>query len=276
METYLLDNWDITSPHQGAAVDGHYYAGKALACFQAAHNRSGLDGKSANLTVVVHDPETNSQGRNAHYADYGVLFNDDQLHVGDGGAGWMPLSAGFDVMAHELAHGVTNRTSGLVYRGESGALNGVFSDVMGAAAANWLPETRDGAKNVLIGERMTLDGRGIRNMADPIEDLGGGRVRDGLDHYNLMPACASPTDQNDHCGVHTTQLAIATTQGVESMTAVACAWFAVGVFDPVDLRIRNVACAGSNPSSASPRAARPATFATTVPPASRRRAMLLP
>ena len=58
VETYLLDNWDITSPHQGAAVDGHYYAGKALAYFQAAHNRSGLDGKSANLTIVVHDPET--------------------------------------------------------------------------------------------------------------------------------------------------------------------------------------------------------------------------
>ena len=185
---------------------------------------------------------------------------------------------------------------------------------MGAAAENWLPETRDGAKNVLIGERMTLDGRGIRNLADPSEDLGGGRVRDGIDHYKLMPACASPTDQNDHCGVHTnsgianraftlmvlggvhkgsrvavakgigwekgrelwynsftklgphsnfataayTQLAIATTQGVESMTAVACAWFAVGVFDPVDLRIRNVACAGSNPSSASPPAAPPA------------------
>ena len=310
VETYLLGNWDITSPYQGAAVDGHYYAGKALEYFKIAHNRSGLDGNSANLTVVVHDPEPNSRGRNAHYADYGVLFNDDQLHVGDGGAGWIPLSAGFDVMAHELAHGVTNRTSGLVYRGESGALNEAFSDVMGAAAENWLPETRDAVKNVLIGERMTIDGRGIRNMADPSEDLGG-KVRDGIDHYKLMPACPTPTDSNDHCGVHTnsgianraftlmvlgglhkgskvavakgvgwekgrelwynsftklgpnsnfataayTQLAIATTRGVEFMTAVACAWFAVGVFDPVDLSARNVVCVGSNPTSAPPPAA---------------------
>jgi len=133
------------------------------------------------VTVVVHDPEPRTQGRNAHYADYGVLFNDDQLHVGDGGSGWIPLSAAFDVMAHELAHGVTNRTSGLLYRRESGALNESFSDVRGAAAENWLPETRDAAKNLLIGERMTLDGRGLRNMADPSEDLGGGTTRNGID-----------------------------------------------------------------------------------------------
>jgi len=28
---------------------------------------------------------------------------------------------------------------------------------------------------------MTLDGRGLRNMADPSEDLGGGTTRNGID-----------------------------------------------------------------------------------------------
>ena len=152
---------------------------------------------------------------------------------------------------------------------------------------------------------------------DPSEDLGGGNIRSGIDHYKLMPACpGGPTDDNDHCGVHTnsgianraftlmvlgglhkrsrvnvakgigwekgrelwynsftklgpnstyataayTQLAIATTQGVEAMTAVACAWFAVGVLDPVDLRVRDIVCAGSNPA--------PASSTPPAPPAS--------
>jgi len=54
-----------------------------------------------------------------------------------------------------------------------------------------------------------------------------------------------------------TQLAIATTQGPEAATAVACAWFAVGVLDPVDLRVRDIVCVGSNPASTPPVAAPP-------------------
>jgi Zn-dependent metalloprotease len=317
VESRKLGEWEVLSPFRGAAVDGHYYAGKALDYFKAVHHRNGLDGNGADLVVVVHDPEKQSLGRNAHYRDYGILFNDDQLHVGDGGAGWLPLSAAFDVMAHELAHGVTARSSKLVYRGESGALNEAFSDVMGAAAENWLPETRSPTKNVLIGERMTTDGRGLRNMADPSEDFGGGVVRSDVDHYKLMPPCTVPTDENDYCGVHSnsgianraftlmtlggvhknskvavakgigwerarelwynsfsklgptsnyamaafTQLAqAAATQDLEVLGAVACAWFAVGVLDPVDLRVRAVACVGSNPGGGPPPAV------TSAPP----------
>ena len=319
VQTRTLGAWDVRSSNRGAAVDGHYFAGKALDYFKAVHGRNGLDGNGADLVVVVHNPEKQDQGRNAHYADYGVLFNDDQLHVGDGGSGWLPLSAAFDVMAHELAHGITERSSKLIYRGESGALNEAFSDVMGAAAENWLPETSNPSKNVLIGERMTTDGRGLRNMADPSEDLGGGRVRPEVDHYSLMQPCTAPSDQNDFCGVHNnsgianraftlmtlggvhknskvavahgigwekarqlwynsftklgptsnfsmaayTQLAQAFTQGLDVVTAVACAWFAVGVLDPVDLRARSVACVGSNPAPPpSPPATKPITSAS--------------
>ena len=161
-----------SSPAKGAAVDGHYYASKALEYFKAVHKRNGLDGKGTDLVVVVHDPEKNSNGRNAHYFDYGILFSDDQLHVGDGGGDWMPLSAAFDVMAHELAHGVTAWTSKLKYENESGALNESFSDVMGAAAENWLPETRNPKANVLIGERMSKTGSAMRDMADPSAPTG--------------------------------------------------------------------------------------------------------
>jgi hypothetical protein len=44
-----------------------------------------------------------------------------------------------------------------------------------------------------------------------------------------------------------TQLAHAALQGPEVLSAVGCAWFAVGVLAPVELQLRNVACVGSNP-----------------------------
>jgi Zn-dependent metalloprotease len=295
--TKQLGVWDPLSPFPGAAVDAHYYSSKALDYFSAVHRRSGLDGKGSDLVVVVHDPEATSSGRNAHYFDYGILFTDDQIHVGDGGGGWLPLSVGFDVMAHELTHGITAHTSGLIYERDSGALNEGFSDVMGASAEQWLPETRNAVANLLIGERVTTDGRGLRDMTDPSS-------RGDIDHYKDVPACGKPSADNDRCGVHSNsgiadrafslmvvgglhktsrvavatgigweksrelwfntltklgptsnypmaayvQLAVAATRGADVLNATACAWFAVGVLDAVDLRVRNLVCNGSNPA----------------------------
>ena len=43
------------------------------------------------------------------------------------------LSGALDIVAHELTHGVTEFTSNLIYRNESGALNEAFSDMMGTS-----------------------------------------------------------------------------------------------------------------------------------------------
>ncbi|MCU1348786.1 MAG: Zinc metalloproteinase precursor, partial [Acidobacteria bacterium] len=82
--------------------------------------------------------------------------------------------------------------SGLVYHGESGALNEAFSDVMGASAENAL-EAKDPARNFLIGERIFKNGLGFRDMQNP--------SRNGHpDHYTAIRTCAmNPADE---CGVH--------------------------------------------------------------------------
>lgn len=303
VETRTLGAWEVGSPFRGAAVDGHYYAGKALEYFKVTHHRNGLDGKGSDVAVVVHDPEKADGGRNAHYDHALLFFNDDELHVGDGGAGLLPFSAAFDIMAHELAHGVTRHTSNLLYEGESGALSEAFSDVMGASAEHWLPETRSAANNVLIGERMDIGGRGVRDMQHPSAS-----GYEDVDHYKLRAPCRGPNRGNDFCGVHSNsgianraftlmtlggvhegsrvavakgigwetasklwynsftkllpkanfpmaayaQLALAFTQGPDVHRAVACAWFAVGVLDAVDLRVRFLECTGSNAASAPP------------------------
>ena len=51
-----------------------------------------------------------------------------------GGQNYNYFAGGFDVVAHELSHGVTEFTSNLIYENESGALNESFSDIMGTGA----------------------------------------------------------------------------------------------------------------------------------------------
>ncbi len=96
--------------------------------------------ETAPIVVVVHDTEARFHGRNAHYLDYGIIFNDDHLHVGDGGGDMLPLSAAFDVMAHELAHGITNRTS---QPGPS-ALMPFYGHISRVHPAKWTTNTAEG------------------------------------------------------------------------------------------------------------------------------------
>ena len=48
-----------------------------------------------------------------------------------GGKYWNYLAGGLDVVGHELAHGVTDYSPGLIYRDQSGALDEAFSDIGG-------------------------------------------------------------------------------------------------------------------------------------------------
>ena len=85
------------------------------------------------------------------------------MTYGDGdGSRMIELSAGLDVVGHELAHGVIEATSKLIYKGESGALNEAFSDIMGTSIEFWY-----GPGDWTIGEDVPLHGKGIRNLAAP-------------------------------------------------------------------------------------------------------------
>ena len=52
---------------------------------------------------------------------------------GDGdGEMFIRFTSSLDVIGHELTHGVTEDEAGLVYQGQSGALNESMSDVFGS------------------------------------------------------------------------------------------------------------------------------------------------
>lgn len=59
-----------------------------------------------------------------------AFWNGVAIHIGDGCGTFHPLSS-IDVVAHEVAHGFTTYTSGLVYSGEHGGMNEAFSDMAG-------------------------------------------------------------------------------------------------------------------------------------------------
>jgi Zn-dependent metalloprotease len=102
-----------------------------------------------------------------------------------------------DVIGHELTHGVTQHESGLIYDGQSGALNESISDCFGAAFAQWL------AKKPASDAGGWLIGAGI--MGPEAKGKGFGCLRDMMNPraaHCLSPQPASYKDFDPTADVH--------------------------------------------------------------------------
>ena len=180
--TVVSTSSNLISTGDGAIDSAHNYA---IATYNYYFNNYGRDSiDDAGLTL-------NSR---AHYdRNYNNAFWDGtQMTYGDGdGVTFIPLSQDADVVAHELTHGVTERTSGLIYQNESGALNEAWSDIFGAMVDR--QEGATGADIWLLGEDIytpNTPGDALRNMADPAE----------FGDYDWWPT--RYTDIIDNGGVH--------------------------------------------------------------------------
>ncbi|MBL8632514.1 MAG: M4 family metallopeptidase [Myxococcales bacterium] len=145
--------------------------------------RDSYDGAGALLKSSVHF--TFSTGFSCSGANAAWLSDPyNQMVYGDGDAStFKPLSQAIDVTAHELTHAVTDKTSGLIYSNESGALNEAMSDIFGAAAEAWVASGGTAAGNPAsisatantwkIGEEVAkagLPGGALRFMNNPTAD----------------------------------------------------------------------------------------------------------
>lgn len=102
-----------------------------------------------------------------------------------------------DITGHELTHGVTEKTNGLVYANESGAINESMSDVFGEFIDLSNGSSDDTAANRwAIGEGSSLGV--IRSMKDPGK-YGEPAIYKGS---NWKPTATNPNDNNDQGGVH--------------------------------------------------------------------------
>jgi Zn-dependent metalloprotease len=148
------DNVFDNSPEYQTAVSAHYFAQRFYDYFLTTFGRHGLSNSGSTIITNVHD---SAYANNAYWDGTSVSFSD-----GDG-IDWRPFSGDLDLVGHELTHGVTEFTAGLIYEFESGALNESMSDFFG----NMIERT-----DWLIGDDIRITAPGfIRSLADPHQGL---------------------------------------------------------------------------------------------------------
>ncbi|TMM57341.1 M4 family metallopeptidase [Maribacter algarum] len=110
---------------------------------------------------------------NVHYGkDYNNAFWDgDEMTYGDGdGKEFKDFASAIDVVAHELAHGITQFLANLEYQSQSGALNEHFSDVFGTIIKQKYLNQDISEADWLIGDTVVTEefpGVAIRSMKAP-------------------------------------------------------------------------------------------------------------
>ncbi|MBT3648198.1 MAG: PKD domain-containing protein [Flavobacteriales bacterium] len=174
--THSDNFWDTTTVKR-FGTDAHFGAEATYDYYMNHFNRNSINDQGFALVSRVH-----------YGSNYGNAFwNGQVMTYGDGSSGTTPFTA-LDICGHEVTHGLTTFTAGLVYAYESGALNESFSDIFGAAieydALGW------SNGDWIMGEDL---GFVIRNMANP-NPYGDPDTYLGTNWY---------TGANDNGGVHT-------------------------------------------------------------------------
>ncbi len=178
------NNWVHTTNQDDAGWSAHWAAEKTWDYYYYVLGRNSIDNNGAAINQFVH---YRSGEDNAYWDGERMLYGD--------GTVYNPLVS-VDVCGHEVSHGVTERSSGLIYENESGALNESFSDIFGTAVEVYAENGVN--KDYLIGEDFDPDGSGIRDMSNPKSfshpDTYGGQY--------WQASTSFPNIANDYGGVH--------------------------------------------------------------------------
>ncbi|MFD9426493.1 MULTISPECIES: M4 family metallopeptidase [unclassified Streptomyces] len=149
-------------PTGDASVNRAYAGlGATFELLLTAYGRSSIDGKGLPLIGSVHYDEKYNN----------AFFDGEQMVFGDGdGEIFLDFTVAVDVIAHELAHGLTQYTANLTYEGQAGALNESVSDVIGSLVKQYsLGQTAEQA-DWLIGAGLLaprVNGVALRSMKAP-------------------------------------------------------------------------------------------------------------
>ncbi|QED50024.1 peptidase M4 family protein [Cytobacillus dafuensis] len=192
---YVGNSAAFIGDYDRALVDAHYNSEKVYEYYLNEHGRNSLDGEGMAIISRVH------YGNNYNNASW----NGRWMTYGDGDGKFMiSLSAGLDVAAHEMTHGVITHSANLVYRNQSGALNESFADVFGALVddSDWemgedimAPEAK--AKGTAVLRSLSNpNGVVVANEERRSYSTNGGVYPDHMDEFYNMPTSV------DGGGVH--------------------------------------------------------------------------
>ncbi|SEH05744.1 M4 family metallopeptidase [Candidatus Venteria ishoeyi] len=158
------------------AVSAAFGISEAYDYFRERHKRLGIDGKKGTIKGIV---RAHSNMKNAFWDGKAMYFGD----------GW-PFAGALDVVGHELMHGVTENTAGLVYWKQAGALNEAFSDIFG----EMIEARTNGRLDWMVGTSLPAP---LRNMKNPPSKVIG---KLGQPYPNKMSNFVYTHE--DHGGVH--------------------------------------------------------------------------
>ena len=160
--------------------------------------RNSIDDRGLRLVATVHFGD----GFN------NAFWNGRQMVFGDGdGEVFVGFTRSLDVIGHELTHGVTEFTSGLVYHKQPGALNESMSDVFGSLVKQFTLKQDVKQADWLIGADILapgINGHALRSMKDPGSAFDDARLggRDPQPKH-ISGFVELPDDEfNDFAGVH--------------------------------------------------------------------------
>jgi Zn-dependent metalloprotease len=184
-------------PWPAEAVGAHANAEVVAHFLREVLKRNNIDGKGGAMVASVNcwdreeGTDVDREWRNAYWNGEQMVYG--QVSFPDGT--FYSIANMLDIVAHEMFHGVTDRTSRLEYETQSGALNESYSDIFGLIIANhgkpisrWRWELGDG-----------FDGPGtaLRDFADPTKH---DQPKTMKDYRRSRPPYT--WDRNDYGWVH--------------------------------------------------------------------------
>jgi Zn-dependent metalloprotease len=179
-----------------AAISAHFNAWLVCDFFRSVLKRDGVDGKGMELISYVNCTSPNDEAppewNNAAWWKQRMWYGQSK----DPNGKLRSFARYLDIIAHELAHGLTEFTADLAYFQQSGALNESFSDIFGVIISNWDRSQPDSGGDTSqwkweIGPGLGLGGLPLRDMKDPART-------DKPAHMNAYLNTAA-----DNGGVHT-------------------------------------------------------------------------
>ncbi len=184
------NSWNnVNSNKDQYATDAHWGAEMTVDYLYTKFGRKSIDNNNFSIKSYVH--------YSTNY--FNAFWDGARMTYGDGSSstnGGKPLTA-LDVCGHEIAHGMTSKTANLAYQRESGALNEGFSDIFGNSIERWARPSQASWK---LGEDFSYV---IRDMANPNAYSQPDTYLGTYWKATTTSGCASPSQSNDYCGVHT-------------------------------------------------------------------------
>jgi len=204
------NNWN-DSYVQRQGVSAHWGAAAFHTYLSTKLKRNSINGSGMQIRTTVGCHTGSHMPNNAFWNGAQAVFG-----TGDGNR-FGPLVE-IDIVAHEFGHGVTQHTSNLAYRAESGALNEAFSDMIGTAVefsvsnyAGWelgkksyTPSNNNDALRYMQNPNLSSDpdtykGNHWKSTANPsrYNDWGGVHSNNGVGNFQFYLLSAGGNGTND-------------------------------------------------------------------------------